>query len=94
MSDEELIRKAAEALHNYFQRNQPDNLKMLFVELHPDAQAAFERRARVCLQVFYEHTRSQPREQAPPKCPDCSAEMKLTGTALVFFTCPSCGATR
>lgn len=101
--DQELIRKAAEAIYasGVKCRNQwragasiPLHAVHKWEELHSDTQDEFSEQARAALKVFYEHTRSQAREQAPPKCPDCSAEMKPTGTALVFFTCPQCGATR
>ena len=86
--DPELIRKAAEAILHADQQEHGGSLA--FSELTAMDQRILCSEAEAALKVFLEHTRSQPQEQAPPKCPDCGA-MMLPSMKIGRYMCPSCG---
>ena len=93
--DDDLIRKAAEALYKQSWRNDQLTPAVLpeYETLHPQAKAAYERRAKVCLEVFYEHTRAQKRTRHGVTCPDCNAAMMPAPDSLGHWVCPDCGET-
>jgi len=94
--DNELIRKAAEAIHVVSERHmgEPNCFQWrvgdLFSNLPKRRQEQMCEVAEAALKVFLEHTRAQPREQVPPKCPDCGA-MMLPSMKIGRYMCPSCG---
>ena len=86
--NQELIRKAAEAIQK--ECSPKDGIP--FEQLHPDAKQYRMRQAEAALKVFYEHTRSQPREGHGVRCQDCGSAMTpRQGTPC--WTCHSCGRT-
>lgn len=97
--DQALIRKAAEAMHEAWKawivsRGEivvPDFDKP-FNDLHETRKAGNLCLAEAALKVFYEHTRSQPREGQGVRCQDCGAAMTpVAGTPC--WTCHACGRT-
>lgn len=93
--DNELIRKAAEAMHEYCRltlRNVLPSCDIPFDKLRPKDRRYLSGYAEAALKVFLEHTRSQPREGRGVRCPDCGAAMTPTqGTPC--WTCHTCGKT-
>lgn len=90
--DSELIRKAAEAMLVDYRRRY-GYPQVRFDDALPEVQKYWLENAEAALKVFYEQTRSQPREQAQLLCPDCGKGMIPAPVCLSdgHWTCPDCG---
>ena len=100
MTDDELIRKAAEAMHRSLRvRLKKDDVvwavtDKTFSTLSKEDQGPMLEMAEAALKVFYEHTRAQPREQAAVICPDCGHTMTPAKSSLGAWYCTYCAATQ
>jgi peptide subunit release factor 1 (eRF1) len=94
--DQELIRKAAEAIWE-IERIPSEAFGRVQINLPYDKvprgiRDHIEAKVKAALTVFYEHTRAQKRERHGVSCPDCNAAMIPT-TGSSHWTCPNCGKT-
>jgi hypothetical protein len=108
--DQELIRKAAEAIWKKFREQYAQGCPLPIPDRSASAawgrlpiteKASVEGWANVALTVFYEHTRAQTRGQRVV-CPDCSGQMVPCSDIYVdgkgahegTLRCPNCGKTQ